>query len=149
MKYRKLRIAWSVGCGVACLLLIALWVRSYWVYEGIVRQNKRLSEPTIVMFASNRGTVIFSRRVVPPSLVGPPDEWTYQTARHDFATTRRFTLIHDHKDFMVQFPTWLPAVVLYGLAAAPWIRWRFGLRTLLIAITLAAVTLALVIYVSR
>jgi hypothetical protein len=30
MKYRKLRIAWSVGCGIVCLLLIALWVRSYW-----------------------------------------------------------------------------------------------------------------------
>jgi hypothetical protein len=28
MKYRKLRIAWSVGWGVLCLLLIVLWVRS-------------------------------------------------------------------------------------------------------------------------
>jgi hypothetical protein len=25
MKYRKLRIAWSVAWGVACLLLIGLW----------------------------------------------------------------------------------------------------------------------------
>src|SRR4051812_46809034 len=30
MKYRKLRIAWSVGWGVACVLLIVLWVRSFW-----------------------------------------------------------------------------------------------------------------------
>jgi hypothetical protein len=29
MKYRKLRIAWSVGWGVLCLMLIVLWVRSY------------------------------------------------------------------------------------------------------------------------
>ena len=29
MKYRKLRIAWSIGCGMLCLLLIVLWVRSY------------------------------------------------------------------------------------------------------------------------
>jgi len=29
MKYRKLRIAWSVAWGVVCLLLVALWVRSY------------------------------------------------------------------------------------------------------------------------
>jgi len=28
MKFRKLRIAWSVGCGIACVLLIAVWVRS-------------------------------------------------------------------------------------------------------------------------
>jgi hypothetical protein len=37
MKYRKLRIAWSVGWGVLCLLLVALWVRSYWwrdTYSG-------------------------------------------------------------------------------------------------------------------
>src|SRR6478672_11323736 len=29
MRFRKLRIAWSVFCGLACLLLIVLWVRSY------------------------------------------------------------------------------------------------------------------------
>ena len=36
MRFRKLRIAWSVGCGIACVLLIVLWVRSYktlyWCY---------------------------------------------------------------------------------------------------------------------
>ena len=30
MRFRKLRIAWSVGCGILCVLLIVLWVRSYW-----------------------------------------------------------------------------------------------------------------------
>src|SRR3954454_7670294 len=30
MQFRKLRLAWSVACGVACVLLILLWVRSYW-----------------------------------------------------------------------------------------------------------------------
>ena len=30
MKFRKLRIAWSVVWGVAAVLLIVLWVRSYW-----------------------------------------------------------------------------------------------------------------------
>jgi hypothetical protein len=29
MSYRKLRIAWSVLCTVTCVLLIALWLRSY------------------------------------------------------------------------------------------------------------------------
>src|SRR6476660_6623621 len=29
MKFRKLRIAWSAVWGIACVLLIALWVRSY------------------------------------------------------------------------------------------------------------------------
>ena len=30
MRFRKLRIAWSVTWGIACVLLIVLWVRSYW-----------------------------------------------------------------------------------------------------------------------
>ena len=30
MRFRKLRIAWSVACLIACVLLIVLWVRSYW-----------------------------------------------------------------------------------------------------------------------
>jgi hypothetical protein len=28
-RFRKLRIAFSAVCGIACVLLIALWVRSY------------------------------------------------------------------------------------------------------------------------
>jgi hypothetical protein len=33
MKYRKLRMAWSVGWGVVAVLLIALWVRSLTKFE--------------------------------------------------------------------------------------------------------------------
>jgi hypothetical protein len=29
MRFRKLRIAWSVVCAVACVLLTVLWVRSF------------------------------------------------------------------------------------------------------------------------
>jgi uncharacterized membrane protein len=29
MRFRYLRILWTVICGIACVLLIALWVRSY------------------------------------------------------------------------------------------------------------------------
>src|SRR6476660_9850969 len=38
MRFRKLRIAWSVICGIACVLLIVLWVRSYWWRDSISRQ---------------------------------------------------------------------------------------------------------------
>src|SRR6476660_5145825 len=30
MRFRKLRIAFSATCIIACALLIVLWVRSYW-----------------------------------------------------------------------------------------------------------------------
>ena len=35
MKYRKLRIAFSAVCGIICLLLIALWVRSYYTIDVV------------------------------------------------------------------------------------------------------------------
>src|SRR4029078_1018296 len=33
MRFRKLRIAWSVACGITCVLLIVLWIRSYWCMD--------------------------------------------------------------------------------------------------------------------
>ena len=35
MKYRKLRIAWSVAWGAVAVLLCVLWIRSYWQIEHI------------------------------------------------------------------------------------------------------------------
>src|SRR4051794_33980026 len=39
MKYRKLRIAWSVVWGLAAVLLIVLWVRSYWWQDTVYRPS--------------------------------------------------------------------------------------------------------------
>jgi hypothetical protein len=36
MRYLKLRIAWSAFCCIACVLLIVLWVRSYWQRDGVI-----------------------------------------------------------------------------------------------------------------
>src|SRR3954466_16060727 len=35
LKFRKLRITWSVFWGLACVLLIVSWVRSYWYADRI------------------------------------------------------------------------------------------------------------------
>jgi hypothetical protein len=48
---RYLRIAWSVGCVVVCVLLIVLWVRSYWwlnLIKGPLTPSK-----TLVLTSSN------------------------------------------------------------------------------------------------
>ncbi len=37
MKHRRLRIAWSVTWGIVAVLLIALWVRSYWCAEAFTQ----------------------------------------------------------------------------------------------------------------
>jgi hypothetical protein len=44
MRFRKLRIAWSVFCGVTCVLLIALWVQSY--VSAFYRASDFDSKPT-------------------------------------------------------------------------------------------------------
>jgi hypothetical protein len=39
MRFRKLRIAWSVVCGIFWLLLIMLWVRSYWIVDVLEKRT--------------------------------------------------------------------------------------------------------------
>jgi hypothetical protein len=55
--------------------------------------------------------------------------------------------ITDESDIRVPF--WLMAIVTSVLAAAPWVPSRFSLRTLLIATTLVAVLLGLIVWLSR
>jgi hypothetical protein len=44
------------------------------------------------------------------------------------------------------FPIWLPTLSTVLIAALPWLPWRFSLRTLLIAMTLVAVALGLIVW---
>ena len=45
----------------------------------------------------------------------------------------------------VCFPHWFPVLLFALLAAAPWIKWRFSVRTLLIATGLVAVILGVAV----
>ena len=49
---------------------------------------------------------------------------------------------------MVYLPHWLPAMIVAAIGTAPWLPWfsRFSLRTLLIATTLVAVVLGLIVW---
>jgi hypothetical protein len=75
MRFRNLRIAWSVVCGLACVLLIVLWVRSNnWIDQITlpVTQSRYIgfgSVPNAFMFGSTN--------VRPPETwsSGPADEW--------------------------------------------------------------------------
>jgi hypothetical protein len=46
-------------------------------------------------------------------------------------------------------PYWLLVLAATSLTAAPWLRWHFSIRTLLIATTLVAVVLGLICYAVR
>jgi hypothetical protein len=49
MRYSKLRIAWSALCGVVCLLLVFLWVRSHYVFD---QMTFPLTDSTAIGFMS-------------------------------------------------------------------------------------------------
>src|SRR5262245_38002208 len=55
MKFRKLQIAWSVLCGIFFLLLIALWMRSYWRYDYL---GGHISSTKSFAVHSSRGRLV-------------------------------------------------------------------------------------------
>jgi hypothetical protein len=167
MKYRYLRIAFSAVCGIICLLLIVLWVRSFWVHDfirvqhGILIDGNARAMGQIFTFVSSKGRCTcvhvtndakpwwFRRNILPYSpeegevfpfnvrqnhiWMGFDAYWSSTTAYGVFA------------------PHWFLVMLTASLATLPWIRWsrRFSLRTLLIAITLVAVGLGLIVAFSR
>jgi hypothetical protein len=64
------------------------------------------------------------------------DEWP----KPSFGTNHGPT--HD----AVFLPVWFAVVLTAAFAAAPWLRWRYSLRSLLLATTLIAVVLGLICY---
>src|SRR3954471_12860921 len=57
MKYRRLRIAWTAFWGLACVLLIVLWVRSYYRWDMIARGWGTPSKQA-VCFSSQSGAIV-------------------------------------------------------------------------------------------
>ena len=61
MRYRKLRIAWSVVWGLASVLLVVLWVRSYWRVDT-VRMSATANRVFQVSVAPGRFLVVLVDR---------------------------------------------------------------------------------------
>jgi len=156
MRFRKLRIAWSVVCGIACALLIVLWVRSYWwkdfaVSGGIYR----------VHFESALGKLGVDVSPQAPEYVGSrwgfhsrllEEEYFMPIAHYglpDGVKVMGFMWEITPESAIIAVPYWFPILLISILAAGPWFRWRFSLRTLLIATTLVAVVLGLILWMSR
>jgi hypothetical protein len=150
MRFRKLRIAWSVGCGVVCLLTIALWVRSYWYWDGIVFTGYSMH----LGIDSDRGRVLPYYQSNPRASYG----WLYYSNDIERAvpqdTHKTFSYVRYPGYFSTCIPNWFIAAVAATLATTPWLTclpWsnRFSLRTLLIVITLAALALGTIIATTR
>jgi hypothetical protein len=156
MRFRKLRIAWSVFWGLAALLLIVLCVRSYWWCDILAIYPSSRS----FGLGSVQGELVYTSTTFPFTF-GPQPQWTahsqYITATMGFPlmrdgqpvnTTMGFGWFSDVHWLYVFVPHGLPIFATVAAALTPWIirTHRFSLRTLLIATTLIAVILGLIVY---
>jgi hypothetical protein len=150
MRFRKLRIAFSATCLIACVLLIALWVRSYWIGDNI---RLPASEARVNVY-SVRGTFSTSVYRVP---ISPPRGWEWESTPIGsmlpvFGLRRSWSYHSDGPLRYLVFPHRFLVLMFAMLAAVPWLPWwskRFSLRTLLIATTLIAVVLGLIVWQTR
>jgi hypothetical protein len=162
MKYRKLRIAWSVGCGALAVLLVALWVRSYSWMDFIVGPD---TYRTRVVVGSFEGWI--------SALWGGPPRgvktWRLDHQSKSVTHGAQITAIRagiptpapafgirpsPFGGTSLMLPHWFAALTFVTLAVVtfPWtslhhIRWRFSLFGFLAAVTIIALLLGLIIAV--
>ena len=135
MKLHRLKIAVSVTSVLACVLLLVLWARSHRECEALNWNGWRritvwsgFGQIRVTAFnrtAPHEPLLKWQSSGFMPDGIGP---WYFQWQNHQI--------------FLV-IPHRFPIVVLILLAALPWVHWRYSLRSVLIAVTIVAVVLAL------
>jgi len=119
MNYRKLRIAFSFICGIACVLLIMLWVRSYWRTEGIARETGGEVEEYSWregVFYFGSGDTFWQAEDHPWKVFSTP-----LPKHHAVSKPRLLPAINsgeEHSYYVVPF--WIPLFVFAALAVVPW-----------------------------
>ena len=157
---RYLRIAFSVTCGIACVLLLVLWVRSLTTFEyaqGTVFPrltsdgNLRATHLSIHSY-DNVLSVIWATDSTRTKF----RSWRYgsRPIQGSYRESWKLTYFpHDGNLGGTQFqaPYWLLVAAAGVFAALPWIPipQRFSLRTLLIVMTLVAVGLGLIVWAAK
>jgi hypothetical protein len=134
LKY--LRIAVTALSLTACLLLVALWVRSYWWVDAVY-----------IAHTYSAGSMQGDMYVMPGIYNSTPAH----VVEHDIGPIHTRSIWNADAKTVFQIdgrvvPVWILVLSLAALALLPWLRWRFSLRTLLIVTTLVAVGLGIMIY---
>ena len=137
-----LRIAVTVLSLMACVLLIALWVRSYYNED---RAEGYFSSVGVRFYSSRGWIVCFKNNAILAgqytwSISLGSDYWLAPNdARLGFSLPT--DIFSGAATSNISLPHWFVILIATALAASPWIKWRFSLRTLLIATTLVALAL--------
>jgi hypothetical protein len=107
MKYRKLRVVWSVPWGVACVLFLVLWIRSYYRRDVVAGNVAPLS----FVAESAQGQISVWHEFMRPGFETPWGHTSYGLR------SRGFGLRIDDKFFVTD---WSVFLLLVFLAAVPW-----------------------------
>jgi hypothetical protein len=120
-------------------------VRSLWIADYVIV----FGDPQY-SFTSARGELWFHRE--PSKIIG--EGWTYNSYRfdvHHWPLPRGTNALGVHIDVNNPGYTLIPhlfvAMVAGAMCAAPWMRWRFSIRTLLIATAFVATLFGMTAYV--
>jgi hypothetical protein len=142
------------GVGLAALLLIVLWARSFrvaYVYGGY--NTLSAIQYRIVSLRGNLEAALwFWHRGHVPEAVAVEG---FSTALSDSSTPPARIFHFSQSEYgginhaLIAAPYWFLLILPATVAFLPWIRWRFTLPTLLIATTLVALVLGLIIAVLR
>src|SRR3954451_10077109 len=142
---RYLRIVFSAFCGLACVLVIGLWVRSYW-WTYSLHSYEAGADFSFFVENGEFGAAYYRLPIWSHLRLGR-QAVTY--AREDMPGVAGFYYGRhpaDHAYTLLLIPLWFMVLLVATAGILPWIRrrsWRFSLRTLLIATTLVAVLLGL------
>jgi hypothetical protein len=160
LKY--LRIAVTALSLTVCVLLVALWVRSYWWFDSV---DSAGSETEYVRFISSSGQLsvdklhnnrrrywkVESRTAEEAAAITqgaiPQIQQIQQLTGRTMSPPPTFLFRWTDERLSIRAPHWLPVLLTAVSAAALGIRrpYRFSLRTLLIATTLVAVGMGIIV----
>jgi hypothetical protein len=138
---RLLRFAFSTLYGIVCLLLIVLWVRSYWTLDFV---RVRPAGARQIYVLSGRGVIAFGINNDPYS-----PWWEYSSHAGEWIApspaipSHGFSFFRFPLGFFASAPCWSFLLLISAIGALPWVKFGFSLRTLLIATTIVAVVLGL------
>ena len=144
---RYLRIAFSASCGIACVLLVVLWVRSYWKVEHIFWNGE--AKYFGISIYPGEVTLESGERIFMPlgwSRVVFPIHDDDATLEDEPSTVLGFGWEAEDKLKTAYIPFWFFTLPSLAFAILPYAAVkRFSLRTLLITTTLVAVLLGAIV----
>jgi hypothetical protein len=135
--YRVLRFTFTTVCGTLCALFVVLWARGYWKWDALHLSHANSQRMTL---GSNSGTFYLTRTNRPAAM---PAGWTFKSSEA-LQTPKKFRWRSVGDIAVIVIPCWATIFITAALAAAPWMKPQFGLRTVLIATATIAALLALI-----